>query len=88
MTSSMAIDLVREALRTSLILGGPILAAVFLVSLTASALLAATQMQESSLSFVPKLIAVGVVVAIGLPWLVDFLTGYAGDLVMTIPARL
>ena len=88
MTAEQAIDLVREMVRLSLILGAPLLAAAMLAGLLSSMLQTATQVHEQSLSFVPKLAAVVLASAVTLPWLVARLVEYADQLIATIPQRL
>jgi flagellar biosynthetic protein FliQ len=88
MTSEMTIDLVRQALRLVLLLGGPLLAVILLAGLVCSVLQAITQVHEHTLSFVPKLVAAAGAVALGLPWLLYRLVEYASDLIGSIPYRL
>jgi len=88
MDVQQAIDLSREALWTALILGAPPLAAALFVGLSAGLLQALTQIHEQSVSFVPKLIAVLLVLGFTLPWLVTRLLQYTSDLIGGIPGRL
>jgi len=87
-TAELAIDLSREVLRLSLLLGGPLLAVALAVGLASSMLQTATQVHEHSLSFVPKLLAVALVLAAALPWLLTQLAEYTGQLITGIPNRL
>ena len=63
------IQLVRETLTLMLFLAAPILIAALVVGLAISVLQAATQIQEQTLSFVPKLLGMGVVAILTMPWL-------------------
>ncbi len=69
MTFDQAVDLVRESLTLMLFLSAPILMAALVVGLAVSILQAVTQIQEQTLSFVPKILGMGVVAVMTLPWL-------------------
>ena len=64
-----SIQLVRETLTLMLFLAAPILLAALVVGLTVSILQAATQIQEQTLSFVPKILGMGIVAILTMPWL-------------------
>lgn len=78
MTPDQAIDLVRESIVLMLKLALPILIAALVVGLTISVMQAVTQVQEQTLSFVPKIVGMGVVAILVMPWiavqLMDFAT--------------
>lgn len=73
---------------TTLVICAPVLIAGLAVGLLVGLLQAATQVQEQTLSFVPKLIAMLVVTSIGMPWLVSRLVTYFQDLIQGIPSSL
>ena len=81
-----AIDLAREALVTALVVSAPVLVAGMIVGLLVGLLQAVTQIQEQSLSFVPKLVAMLVVLTLTMPWLVTRMIEYFHDVVENIPA--
>lgn len=85
MTDSMVIQIVRDALMMVLIISVPILAGGLLVGLIISILQATTQIQEQSLTFVPKLIVVLVLLIVLAPWITNVLVGYTTDLYAKIP---
>lgn len=58
MTQTMVLDIMKQAFMTILVVAGPILGIALVVGLLISILQATTQIQEQTLSFVPKLIAV------------------------------
>ncbi len=70
------LDLWRGALVTTAMVGAPFLLVTLAVGLLVSIIQAATQLQENVLVFVPKLIAVGLVLAMGGQWLLGELTAY------------
>ena len=88
MTAEQAIDLVREVIRLSLMLGGPLLAAALVAALLSGMLQTATQVHEHTLSLVPKLAAVVLALAVALPWLLTRLVEFTDQLISTIPQRL
>ncbi len=71
MTNAEAVDIVREALTLMLLLSAPILAAALVVGLTISILQAVTQIQEQTLTFVPKILGMGAVAILAMPWLIQ-----------------
>ncbi|MCL4121421.1 UNVERIFIED_CONTAM: hypothetical protein GTU68_049710 [Idotea baltica] len=66
-----AIDLSREAIRTCIMVGGPILVASLVIGLFVSVLQAMTQLHDQTISFVPKILLLLVALAACLPWLTD-----------------
>lgn len=64
-----SVQLVRETLTLMLFLASPILMAALVVGLAISILQAATQLQEQTLSFVPKILGMGTVAILTAPWL-------------------
>ena len=83
-----AIDLTRDVLRLSLLLGGPLLAAALVAGLLSGMLQTATQVHEHTLSLVPKLAAVVLALLAAMPWLLARLVEYTDQLISTIPQRL
>jgi len=77
-----AIELVRQALLETLLIAMPILGAGLLVGLVISLLQAVTQIQEQTLSFVPKIVAMIVVAILLIGWISSRLAAFATDLFM------
>jgi len=69
MPFDQAIQLVRETLTLMLFLSAPILVVALAVGLVISVIQAATQLQEQTLSFVPKILGMGAVAIITAPWM-------------------
>ncbi len=88
MTDAFVIQTVREALIMVLIIAVPVLAGGMLVGLIVSILQATTQIQEQSLSFVPKLIVVLVLLIALAPWISNVMAGYTTELYAKIPAAV
>lgn len=71
----------QSGLITALLVAAPILGVVLLLGLVVSLLQAVTGLQEPTLSFVPKLLAVAAVLFLLGPWMLAQLTGFAAELV-------
>ena len=71
MTVEQGVDLVRESLVLMLFLSAPILLAALVVGLLIGVLQAATQVQEQTLTFVPKMLAMGIIAVLVTPWLLQ-----------------
>jgi flagellar biosynthetic protein FliQ len=78
--------LIAESLYLVLYVSAPVLAAALVVGLAVAVLSAATQVQEQSLAFVPKLVAVSLVLVLGGGWMAGELIGFTDDLWRAIPA--
>ena len=85
MSVDVAIDLCRSATVISLMIAAPVLACAVIVGLVISILQAVTQLQDQTLSFVPKIIAMGAVMIFVLPWVISRMTDYTADLFRAIP---
>ena len=79
MDAQDAIDLGREAIRACMMIGGPILIISLLVGLAIGMIQAMTQVQDQTVSFVPKLLIVMVGIAVCLPWLSDRMIEFSHD---------
>jgi flagellar biosynthetic protein FliQ len=75
----------REALLTALLLSAPALMAGAAVGLIVGLLQAVTQVHDPTLAFVPKLVAILAVLGVMLPWLMQHLLQYAGELFAHAP---
>jgi flagellar biosynthesis protein FliQ len=84
MGSGTLIDVFARALVTAAEVGGPFVLAALGVGLIASLLQAATQLSEGALSFVPKIAAVGLVLVVMGPWLLERLTTYTRNTAETM----
>lgn len=76
MTQSMIVGIMRDAIFVTLITAGPILLAALAVGLIISIIQATTQIQEQTLTFVPKIVAVFIVLLILLPFILGKMTDY------------
>ena len=85
MESGVILDLVYQALRMAALLAGPILMALLVVGLVIGILQAATSVNESTVSFIPKLIIFGVVLLLIGPVTLTLFTDYMKELLVRIP---
>ena len=88
MDAQEAVDLSREAMRVTMLVGAPVLLAGMAVGLVVGLLQAITQIQEQTVSFVPKLIVMVLVLSFTLPWLINQMVQYSHDLITNIPSML
>jgi flagellar biosynthetic protein FliQ len=79
------LDIGREALWLAVLLAGPLLGAALAVGLFIGVIQAATQIQEMTLSFIPKLLALVVVLFIVGPWMLRIVVTFSERLFMDIP---
>lgn len=74
-----AVDLGREAVMVALLISSPVLIAGLVVGLAVGLLQALTQVQEQTVAFVPKIVAMVAVLAFSLPWLLNQMIQYVQD---------
>ena len=79
------LDIGREALWLAVLLAGPMLGAALAVGLFIGVIQAATQIQEMTLSFIPKLLALVIVLFIIGPWMLRIIVTFTQRLFMDIP---
>lgn len=85
MTPEMVVSIGREALILTLMISGPLLLFALIVGLCISIFQAITQIQEMTLTFVPKILAVALALLIFLPWMINKATDFAHHLFDLIP---
>ncbi len=88
MNQDTVTSLAVQALEVTLKVSAPFLLAGLVVGLLISVFQAATQIQEPTLSFIPKIVAMGVVIAIGGPWMLDQIVAYTHELFTSIPTLI
>jgi flagellar biosynthetic protein FliQ len=76
MTPDMVAEILRQLMKESLILAAPLLLAAALLSFLLSLVQTLTSLQEQSLTSVPRLIAVAVILLVGMPWFLGRLAAY------------
>ncbi|HAA61718.1 MAG TPA: EscS/YscS/HrcS family type III secretion system export apparatus protein [Planctomycetaceae bacterium] len=88
MTSDVLTDAARQAVMIGLEIVGPLLLVILGVGLVVGTLQAATQVQDQSVGFVVRLLAVVVSLVVLLPWMLDRLVVYSADLFERIPSMM
>ena len=88
MTVDQVVELGRAAISLTLIIGAPMMLVAIGVGLTTSLLQAVTQVQDQTLTFVPKIIAMLLTVLYVMPWIIARMVDYATTLVRDIPTTL
>jgi len=86
MTPDAVVEIGKRALEVTLLLGAPMLIFSLVVGVGISILQATTQINEVTLTFVPKIFAVFLALAIFLPWMLQLLITYVTNLFSSIPA--
>ncbi|MGH7443007.1 MAG: flagellar biosynthesis protein FliQ [bacterium] len=85
MTPDFALDIGKQALILVLLLGAPMLLLGLLVGVLISILQSVTQIQEMTLTFVPKIVAVVLALIVFGPWMLRLLTTFSLELFQRLP---
>ena len=85
MDTSMVVDLGRQALWMTVLISAPLLGVALLVGLVIGILQAATSINEATLSFIPKVAALAVTLAVVGGWQINMLVEYTRSVFMRIP---
>jgi flagellar biosynthetic protein FliQ len=70
----------QDALKTTAMLSGPLLISALVIGLAVSIFQALTQINESTLTFIPKMLVVALVIVLAGPWMLDVMTQYTTNL--------
>ncbi len=88
MTPTTVFDLGRQALELTLLVSAPLFIAALTTGLIISIFQAATQINEQTLSFVPKLIATFITLVLAGPWMITMMTDFIRRLFESIPSMI
>jgi flagellar biosynthetic protein FliQ len=88
MTPTSVVELGRQALEVTLLVSAPLFIAALVTGLVISIFQAATQINETTLSFVPKLVAIFLTLVVAGPWMLSVLIGYIQQLYEAIPTMI
>jgi flagellar biosynthetic protein FliQ len=80
MTEELIIKLGQDALKTTALIAGPMLLATLVIGLMVSVFQALTQINEATLTFIPKMIVVSLIIVLAGPWMLDVLSSYTINL--------
>jgi flagellar biosynthetic protein FliQ len=86
MNQDTVVSLATQAMTLGFEVAGPILLVGLVIGLAVSLFQAVTQIQEQSLSFIPKIIGLAVLIVVLGPWMMDKLVNYVTQLYMSIPS--
>ncbi len=76
MTDELVMKLGQEALKTTAMLSAPLLGAALVTGLVVSVVQAITQINEATLTFIPKMIVIAIILIVAGPWMIDVLTHF------------
>ena len=85
MNEEVVISIGREAIITTVMLAGPMLAVALIVGFLISIFQAVTQINEATLSFIPKMLAIAVTMVVLAPWMTQVLTAYTTEIFTNLP---
>lgn len=88
MTPTAVIEIGRQALEITLLVSAPLFIAALATGLLISIFQAATQINEATLSFVPKVIVMFITLIVAGPWMLTLLTDYIQRLYSSIPSMI
>ena len=85
MTVELLNQISRQTFETILLVGGPVLLVSLIVGILISLFQAITQLQEMTMTFIPKILAVFVTLLVALPWMVKVLVSFTRNIFENIP---
>jgi len=85
MTPELVMDIGRQAVEMTLLLSAPLLLAALVIGLIVSVFQAATQINEQTLAFVPKLVGMFLILLLAGPWMLQMMVEYVRRLFESIP---
>ena len=85
MTPELVMDIGRQAVEMTLLLSAPLLLAALVIGLIVSVFQAATQINEQTLAFVPKLVGMLLILLLAGPWMLQLMVEYVRRLFESIP---
>ena len=88
MTPTAVIEIGRQAVEVTLLVSAPLFVAALATGLIISIFQAATQINEMTHSFVPKLVAIFVTLVLAGPWMITLLTDFMRRLIQSIPTMI
>lgn len=88
MTPQTVMEIARQAIITALMVAGPLLAVALVIGLVVSIFQAATQINEATLSFIPRLVAMFTALIVAGPWMLQVLIDFIRRTIESIPALI
>lgn len=88
MTPDLVVNLVQQALQATILVSAPLLLAALVTGLIVSIFQAATQINEMTLSFIPKLLAIFAAAVLAGPWMIGLMVDFTRRLFTAIPGMI
>ncbi len=85
MGNDFVIELVNQAIKVTLMLAAPMLLGALIIGILVSLFQAVTQINEQTLSFIPKILVIIGSIVIFSPWMMETITGFTTELIVSIP---
>ncbi|MFQ3573134.1 MAG: flagellar biosynthesis protein FliQ [Thermodesulfovibrionales bacterium] len=85
MTTELLEQLSRQTFETILMVGGPVLLVSLVIGMGISLFQAVTQLQEMTIAFIPKIIAIFATVFLALPWMINVMVSFTRNIIENIP---
>jgi len=88
MTPETVLDIGTQAMKVTALLSAPLLLSALVVGLLVGMLQAATQINEMTMTFIPKMLAVAVALLITFPWMLQTLIDFMQNLILGLPGAI
>ncbi len=85
MDSAMVVELAREALWMTMLISAPLLAVGLAIGLLVGIFQAATSINEQTLSFIPKVVCIGITMSLAGSWMINTMVDYTKGIFVRIP---
>lgn len=85
MTPEFVTGFARQAIELALMISMPMLGIGLLVGIVVSVIQAATQIQETTLTFIPKVVSIFIALLLAFPWMLDKMVSFTRNLIINIP---
>lgn len=86
MDNGFVVEVTNQAVKVTLMLAAPMLIGALLVGILVSLFQAVTQINEQTLSFIPKILVIVIAMVIASPWMMETLTSFTQELYTSIPS--
>ncbi|MFQ5543466.1 MAG: flagellar biosynthesis protein FliQ [Nitrospiria bacterium] len=88
MTPEFVIEIVQRAIQIAIMLATPVLLVSLVIGMMVSLFQAVTQINEATLTFLPKILAAGLAIAFFLPWMLSMIIGFTSKILMNLPTYI
>ena len=85
MTEDIVLSIGRDAIWTTVLISAPLLLSALVVGLVVSIIQAVTQINEATLTFIPKMLTIVIMMVILAPWMTQIMTSYTTELFTSLP---